>query len=167
MTRRWQAKDLSDAEMLDAIHECRLVHGYDRSATIWEMQAQLAHVPPKVVRAKLRSMVKRKVIEGCTCGCRGDFVALEYGAPMKAANADALKAARIEAEQYVLKVMRIDTDSNSIDLALEQVATPWTWAPHAMGMTPGVMIHIGAGPSVSKKAAEVARRKDGGEGDDQ
>lgn len=160
MSRRWQAKDLSDAEMLDAVHECRLVHGYDRSATIWEIQERLAHVPPKVVRAKLRSMVRRKVIEGCTCGCRGDFVALEYGAPMKAAS-----------EQYVAKVMHIDADRNSIDLALEQLATPWTWAPHAMGirhgLKPGAMIWIGELPNVAKKAAELAQRKDEGEGDDQ
>jgi hypothetical protein len=30
-------------------------------------------LPDKVVLAKARSMIKRKVIEGCGCGCRGDF----------------------------------------------------------------------------------------------
>jgi hypothetical protein len=30
-------------------------------------------VPRKVIMAKLRRLVKRGVIDGCTCGCRGDF----------------------------------------------------------------------------------------------
>lgn len=29
--------------------------------------------PEKVVMAKLKIMIKRKLINGCTCGCRGDF----------------------------------------------------------------------------------------------
>lgn len=29
--------------------------------------------PRKVLLAKLRSMIKRGLINGCACGCRGDF----------------------------------------------------------------------------------------------
>lgn len=29
--------------------------------------------PPKVVMAKLRSMIRRGLMDGCACGCRGDF----------------------------------------------------------------------------------------------
>ena len=32
-----------------------------------------AGYPVKVVKARLDSMIRRKLIRGCTCGCRGDF----------------------------------------------------------------------------------------------
>jgi hypothetical protein len=37
------------------------------------VQEQFPDFPPKVVTAKLGSLVRRKVLDGCTCGCRGDF----------------------------------------------------------------------------------------------
>lgn len=30
-------------------------------------------VPLKLAHAKMRQMIRRKVVEGCSCGCRGDF----------------------------------------------------------------------------------------------
>jgi hypothetical protein len=30
-------------------------------------------IPEKIVRAKARALVRRRLIDGCTCGCRGDF----------------------------------------------------------------------------------------------
>jgi hypothetical protein len=29
--------------------------------------------PPKVLLAKLKAMIKKGLISGCVCGCRGDF----------------------------------------------------------------------------------------------
>lgn len=29
--------------------------------------------PPKVQRAKMAALIKMKLVEGCPCGCRGDF----------------------------------------------------------------------------------------------
>lgn len=68
-----QAKDLSDAVVLEALAKVRGKHGVSRWSSLWDVQAALADVPPKVVLAKLRSMVKRNIIDGCCCGCRGDF----------------------------------------------------------------------------------------------
>lgn len=35
--------------------------------------------PPKVALAKLAAMIRRGLIDGCTCGCRGDFEITEAG----------------------------------------------------------------------------------------
>jgi hypothetical protein len=32
------------------------------------------NVPPKVVRAKAKRLIARRLIDGCSCGCRGDFI---------------------------------------------------------------------------------------------
>ena len=75
-----QAKDIADAAALDAV---RAVRGRGipeeakswagQSATLWDVQAELAGFPPKVVQRKLGSMVRRGILKGCACGCRGDF----------------------------------------------------------------------------------------------
>ena len=62
--KQLQAKSISDDDVLRAIDAG---HG-----SIWELESALNY-PPKVVLAKLRSLVKRGVLHGCTCGCRGDF----------------------------------------------------------------------------------------------
>jgi len=41
--------------------------------------AMPAGAPPKLVLAKMRMLEKRGLIEGCTCGCRGDFELTEKG----------------------------------------------------------------------------------------
>lgn len=68
-----QAKDISDKVALAALSKARGLHGVPRWSSLSDVQAALAQFPPKVVLAKLRSMVKRRVISGCACGCRGDF----------------------------------------------------------------------------------------------
>jgi hypothetical protein len=77
-----QAKDISDDEVTAAI---RKVRGGDektlaefRWASTWDVLAELTQYPPKVVMAKLHSMILRGVIGGHACSmrqpyCRGDF----------------------------------------------------------------------------------------------
>ena len=45
---------------------------YDRWVMFDELQAAPAF-PAKVVRAKLAALIRRGLLTGCTCGCRGDF----------------------------------------------------------------------------------------------
>lgn len=66
MRKDVQAKSISDVVAL------QLVSAHPK-ATIWDLQARLQEYPPKVVRAKLAALVKRGLLAGCTCGCRGDF----------------------------------------------------------------------------------------------
>lgn len=40
---------------------------------IGDIVAALPEFPEKVLAAKLRRLVAQGVIDGCTCGCRGDF----------------------------------------------------------------------------------------------
>lgn len=63
--------------MLAALAKTRGMHGVPRWSSLWDVQDALPDVPPKVVLAKLRSMIKRKLLNGCTCGCRGDFELLK------------------------------------------------------------------------------------------
>lgn len=76
-----QAKDLSDAVMFVALEATRGQHGVPGQSSLFDVQAHMGNVPPKVVLSKLRSMLKRSMIDGCGCGCRGDF-RLGAGAPI-------------------------------------------------------------------------------------
>jgi hypothetical protein len=72
-----QAKDISDEVMLAALAATRGRNGVPKWSCLWDVQRHLAPAPPKVVTAKLRSMIRRGVIGGCCCGCRGDFELVE------------------------------------------------------------------------------------------
>jgi hypothetical protein len=76
-----QAKDIPDDLMLMAILSCSKEYVSSSRirklpAMLWEIQDALPY-PGKVVLAKLKSMIKRKMIDGCACGCRGDFTIVE------------------------------------------------------------------------------------------
>lgn len=46
----------------------------DHPATVKAHEAgEIGWIPEKVLQAKLRGMYKRKIIDGCACGCRGDW----------------------------------------------------------------------------------------------
>lgn len=68
-----QAKDITDETMLTALAATRGRNGVPQWSSLWDVQRHMSTIPGKVVLAKLRSMIRRKVIEGCACGCRGDF----------------------------------------------------------------------------------------------
>jgi hypothetical protein len=46
-------------------------------AQIWDMEKRFPDLPTKVLRAKARSLMKRGLIGGCSCGCRGDYAVPE------------------------------------------------------------------------------------------
>lgn len=60
------------------VDEKRVLAVIRANAPKWTMTYQLERefpeVPYKVLLAKMRSLVKRGIIGGCACGCRGDFV---------------------------------------------------------------------------------------------
>lgn len=68
-----KAADITDEELLAAVRSVRGRHGVAEWSTLWDVQETLKAWPPKVVQAKLRSIVKRGLLKGCACGCRGDF----------------------------------------------------------------------------------------------
>lgn len=42
-------------------------------------EAMPVGTPCKVQRAKMQSLIRRGLVEGCSCGCRGDFVITRKG----------------------------------------------------------------------------------------
>jgi hypothetical protein len=44
-----------------------------KTAMLPDIADALPDFPQKVILAKLRKMVRRGIVDGCTCGCRGDF----------------------------------------------------------------------------------------------
>lgn len=70
-----QAKDISDADMLASV--ARHERGEGGWAMTWDIEPDFPGFPPKVVLAKLRKLLKRGLIDGCGCGCRGDWEIVE------------------------------------------------------------------------------------------
>jgi hypothetical protein len=68
-----KASDISDAEALGAVRAVRGRYGVPEWAVAQDVYDHLAQYPWKVVRAKVASLIRRGIMGGCTCGCRGDY----------------------------------------------------------------------------------------------
>lgn len=66
-----KAADVPENPIFVAIENRRL---RNLGANFTEVMAMVPDFPEKVVRAKLKSLIRRKVIDGCDCGCRGDYL---------------------------------------------------------------------------------------------
>lgn len=82
-----KAADIPDGEFVAAVQEAQRRRGHT-SATRWDVawvlsghpgetsfaaDAPALRYPEKVVLAKAKTLVRRGIIDGCCCGCRGDF----------------------------------------------------------------------------------------------
>lgn len=79
---RPQAKDITDEQVIVAVILTRGRGGVAEWAATWDIVEHLGSFPPKVVVAKLKSCVRRGVIQGHVCSmtepyCRGDFELVE------------------------------------------------------------------------------------------
>jgi len=70
---RVQAKDLPDDDTLAAVRACQGMNGVPHWSSLWDVERALPEWPAKVVRAKLAGLIRRGLLRGCACGCRGDF----------------------------------------------------------------------------------------------
>lgn len=79
-----KCEDISTAEV------CRIIsltqQREKRWANLSEIAAAFPGCPPKLLLAKLRQMVKRYYLNGCPCGCRGDFDLLSKGKQLLESN---------------------------------------------------------------------------------
>ncbi len=76
-----QCKDIPDRPILEFLVGLKGVWG-NWFALRFENSVRHAMpkgTPDKLLLAKMRMMIRRKVVEGCCCGCRGDFVITEKG----------------------------------------------------------------------------------------
>lgn len=69
-----QAKDIPEGPVLDFIRKAHPAWcGWSRHSPHNVMDAMPEGTPPKVALAKMASLIRRGLIDGCACGCRGDF----------------------------------------------------------------------------------------------
>lgn len=69
-----QAKDIPEQPILDFIAAAHPEWcGWCKYAKHNVMEVVPEGTPPKVFLAKMSSLIRRGLIDGCTCGCRGDF----------------------------------------------------------------------------------------------
>jgi len=70
-----KAADIPEEAMLAAIRRDSAERGVSTACT-WTIAEREAW-PVKIVMAKLRKMERRGVVDGCACGCRGDWTIAE------------------------------------------------------------------------------------------
>ncbi len=74
MQKSVQAKHLTHERVITAIVKETAKERGRGGAHLWTLQAEyFADVPHKVLRVKLRALIRAGLVEGCACGCRGDF----------------------------------------------------------------------------------------------
>lgn len=74
------ASSITDLEFVQAIAKLREPNG--NGGYRWVMIGDLAtelEINPNRLRSKWRRANKRKLVDGCNCGCRGDFYLLPAG----------------------------------------------------------------------------------------
>lgn len=67
---RPQAKDIPDKAFLDVVDDI------EKREHRWSFNSDLEDrlgFPNALIRAKARALIRRKMITGCPCGCRGDY----------------------------------------------------------------------------------------------
>lgn len=75
-----QCKDIPDKPIIQFLlkHKgkwCNWYFGDERDVS----QAMPLGIPEKLVLAKMRMLMRRGLVKGCSCGCRGDFEITEKG----------------------------------------------------------------------------------------
>lgn len=103
-----QCKDISDLEFLEAVETARqilgpgpqfrasenivrwvnrwdvlyVLSGYPEYVVEWWIRVDILEeflLPSKLILAKARKLMRKGLLDGCDCGCRGDFVLTERG----------------------------------------------------------------------------------------
>lgn len=92
---RWQAKDIGDVFFLGCVDWCSMCaqpplpwepnerNTYDHFphwVFMWNLECLMPIFPSEVILAKARALIRRGLITGCDCGCRGDFELTILGA---------------------------------------------------------------------------------------
>ncbi len=72
-----KASDLDNCEVLGVVERSCLERGYWTNTVV--VAAAFPDAPFKVVAAKLSRLLKRGFVDGCDCGCRGDWELTDKG----------------------------------------------------------------------------------------
>ncbi len=79
-----KASDIPDLTLLAVIDHVNRQKGYWANNGDIQMVMEEAGVPDKVILAKCARLKKRKLVDGCACGCRGDWELTQAGANLLA-----------------------------------------------------------------------------------
>lgn len=74
--RAQQCKDIPDRPILEFLVGLKNATGYMYSGfdnSVLRAMPSGEETPINLASAKMASMIKRELVFGCTCGCRGDF----------------------------------------------------------------------------------------------
>lgn len=80
-----KASDITDLDLIRAVNEAAHQAWWPNGpqpppSGRWVCRWDLGHLgPDKVVLAKARRLIRRGLMDGCDCGCRGDFVLTDAG----------------------------------------------------------------------------------------
>lgn len=75
-----QAKDVPDVPVLEFLASLSVWANWCwPDSGLCVAHAMPPETPSKVVLAKMRQLIKRGLVSGCGCGCRGDFEITEKG----------------------------------------------------------------------------------------
>ena len=86
-----QCKDIPEEPILrflDALNGRWAVWYQNDREPYFDNSVQLAmppNLPSKLIVAKMGQMIKKGIVDGCPCGCRGDYVITEKGKALLAA----------------------------------------------------------------------------------
>lgn len=77
---RMQCKDIPDAPIINFIESfggewCNWWDGSEKDVRLAFPQGR--DTPTNLFLAKMGSLIRRKKIDGCACGCRGDFAPIQ------------------------------------------------------------------------------------------
>lgn len=82
MKSRMQAKDVPELPILEFLLTFKNKKWCNWFGDMYENSITRAipeGTPSKIILAKMRAMIKKGLVDGCTCGCRGDFVITPKG----------------------------------------------------------------------------------------
>jgi hypothetical protein len=72
--RRMQCKDIPDGVFLNAVRRAGEPGRWRMRWNVREvLEAEIGPVPENLFMAKARKLIARGLMDGCACGCRGDF----------------------------------------------------------------------------------------------
>ncbi len=96
---RWQAKDIEDGFFLRCVEWASYQrfppgalasHPYTHFphwVHTWTLEALMPVFPIEVIRSKAGALIRRGLLTGCDCGCRGDFELTPQGSAFLVASA--------------------------------------------------------------------------------
>jgi len=79
-----QAKDIPEVFVLAFLESLKGTPAtwFDNDGELFANSVQYgmpSGVPPKVALAKMAAMIRKGLVTGCDCGCRGDFLITDQG----------------------------------------------------------------------------------------